>query len=60
VTVGIFVFANAHTFAMLLLSQVIIALGSCTGFVGAGYIGGKWFGMAKFSLCSGWSRSLQR
>jgi MFS family permease len=53
VTVGIFVFANANSFAMLLLSQVIIALGSCTGFVGAGYIGGKWFGMAKFSFMFG-------
>jgi len=53
VTVGIFVFANANSFAMLLLSQVIIALGSCTGFVGAGYVGGKWFGMAKFSFMFG-------
>ena len=53
VTLGIFVFANANSFAMLLLSQVIIALGSCTGFVGAGYIGGKWFGMAKFSFMFG-------
>jgi MFS family permease len=53
VTLGIFVFANAQSFAMLLLSQVIIALGSCTGFVGAGYIGGKWFGMAKFSFMFG-------
>jgi predicted MFS family arabinose efflux permease len=37
----------------LLLSQVIIAVGSCTGFVGAGYIGGKWFGLAKFSFMFG-------
>jgi MFS family permease len=53
VTVGIFVFANAQSYGMLLLSQVIIALGSCTGFVGAGYIGGQWFGMAKFSFMFG-------
>jgi len=53
VTLGIFVFANAHSYGMLLLSQVIIALGSCTGFVGAGYIGGQWFGMAKFSFMFG-------
>jgi MFS family permease len=38
---------------MLLLSQVVIALGSCTGFVGAGYLGGKWFGLAKFSFMFG-------
>lgn len=53
VTVGIFVFANANSYGMLLLSQVIVAVGSCTGFVGAGYIGGQWFGMAKFSFMFG-------
>jgi MFS family permease len=53
VTLGIFVFANADSYGMLLLSQVIIAIGSCTGFVGAGYVGGQWFGMAKFSFMFG-------
>ena len=53
VTIGIFVFANARSFEILLLSQVIVAIGSCTGFVGAGYIGGQWFGMAKFSFMFG-------
>lgn len=53
VTLGIFVFANAGSYSTLLLSQFIIAIGSCTGFVGAGYIGGKWFGMAKFSFMFG-------
>lgn len=53
VTLGVFVFANAASFGMVLLSQVILAIGSCTGFVGAGYIGGKWFGMGKFSFMFG-------
>ncbi len=53
VTLGIFIFANSKSFEMLLISQVIIAIGSCTGFVGAGYIGGRWFGMAKFSFMFG-------
>lgn len=53
VTVGIFIFANARSFEMLLLSQVVVAVGSCTGFVGAGYVGGQWFGMAKFSFMFG-------
>lgn len=53
VTIGIFIFANANSFGMLLLSQVVVAMGSCTGFVGAGYIGGQWFGMAKFSFMFG-------
>lgn len=53
VTLGIFLFANAKSFEMLLLSQVVIAIGSCTGFVGAGYVGGQWFGMAKFSFMFG-------
>jgi MFS family permease len=53
VTVGIFMFARAGSFGTLLLSQVFIALGACTGFVGAGYVGGTWFGPAKFSLMFG-------
>jgi MFS family permease len=53
VTVGIFVFANAESYATLLLSQLIIAVGACSGFVGAGYVGGQWFGMAKFSFMFG-------
>lgn len=53
VTLGIFIFANAKSYEMLVLSQIIIAMGSCTGFVGAGYIGGQWFGMAKFSFMFG-------
>ena len=53
VTLGIFIFANANSYEMLILSQIVIAMGSCTGFVGAGYIGGQWFGMAKFSFMFG-------
>jgi sugar phosphate permease len=53
VSIGVFIFANAKDFGMLLMSQALIALGACTGFVGAGYIGGKWFGMAKFSFMFG-------
>jgi hypothetical protein len=51
VTVGVFMFANAGSYGILLLSQVIVAIGSCTAFVGAGYIGGLWFGMAKSVSC---------
>jgi MFS family permease len=53
VTAGIFVFANAESYGTLLLSQLIIAVGACSGFVGAGYIGGQWFGFAKFSFMFG-------
>jgi MFS family permease len=53
VTAGIFVFANATDYRTLLLSQFIIAVGACSGFVGAGYVGGQWFGMAKFSFMFG-------
>jgi len=53
VTVGIFLFASAQSYQTLLLSQMIIAVGACSGFVGAGYIGGQWFGMAKFSFMFG-------
>jgi MFS family permease len=53
VTIGIFMFANSQSYEMLLLSQLVIAVGACSGFVGAGYIGGQWFGMAKFSFMFG-------
>lgn len=53
VTIGILIFATAKSFEMLLLSQVFIAFGACTGFVGAGYVGGTWFGWAKFSFMFG-------
>lgn len=53
VSIGVFLFAFAQSFEMLLLSQVILALGSCAGFVGAGYVGGMWFGMAKFGMMFG-------
>lgn len=53
VTVGLYVFATADSFAKLILSQIILAVGSCVGFVGAGYVGGKWFGMAKYGLMFG-------
>ncbi|MGO4502449.1 MULTISPECIES: MFS transporter [unclassified Dyella] len=53
VTIGIFIFANANNYGILLVSQIVVAIGSCTGFVGAGYIGGQWFGMAKFSFMFG-------
>lgn len=53
VMVGVFLFANAGSFGMLVLSQFVMAVGACTGFVGGGYIGGQWFGMAKFNLMFG-------
>jgi len=53
VTAGVFVFANAHSFTGIITAQLILALGACAGFVGAGYVGGQWFGMAKFSFMFG-------
>lgn len=53
VGIGTFLFATAQNFPMLLLSQVILAVGACAGFVGAGYVGGVWFGMAKFGFMFG-------
>ncbi|MCC8361681.1 MFS transporter [Lysobacter sp. A6] len=53
VTAGIVLFANARSFEALLLSQALVAIGASTGFVGAGYVGGQWFGMAKFSFMFG-------
>ncbi len=52
-TLGIFLFANAQDFFMLLVAQIMLAIGACTGFVGAGFIGGDWFGPAKFNFMFG-------
>jgi MFS family permease len=53
VTLGVFLFATANSFAVIITAQLILALGACAGFVGAGYVGGQWFGMAKFSFMFG-------
>ncbi|MCB5364736.1 MFS transporter [Pusillimonas sp. CC-YST705] len=58
VTLGVWVFSIADSFGMLLLSQVILAIGSCVGFVGAGYVGGQWFGMARYGIMFGWVQTV--
>lgn len=52
-TLGIFLFSQATSVQAIAAAQLVLALGACVGFVGAGYVGGKWFGMAKFSLMFG-------
>lgn len=53
VTAGAFLYAATTDFATLALAQVVLAIGSSFGFVGAGYIGGKWFVAAKYGLMFG-------
>lgn len=53
VTAGVFFFAHATSFTAIITAQLILAFGACAGFVGAGYVGGQWFGMAKFSVMFG-------
>jgi MFS family permease len=53
VTAGAFLFAATTSFATLALAQVVLAIGSSFGFVGAGYVGGKWFDGAKYGLMFG-------
>jgi MFS family permease len=52
-TAGVFLFASASSFPTIVAAQLVLALGACVGFVGAGYVGGQWFGMAKFSFMFG-------
>ncbi|MGY0145195.1 MFS transporter [Edwardsiella tarda] len=51
--IGVWLYATAQNFMMLLLAQVVMALGAVFGFVGAGYIGGVWFGVASFGMMFG-------
>jgi MFS family permease len=53
VTAGAFLYAGTTNFGTLVTAQVVLAIGSSFGFVGAGYIGGKWFVAAKYGLMFG-------
>jgi len=53
VAVGAFLYAGTTSFATLALAQTVLALGASFGFVGAGYIGGKWFPAARYGLMFG-------
>ncbi|WP_424216264.1 MFS transporter (plasmid) [Streptomyces sp. BI20] len=53
VTAGTFLMAFAGGFPMLAAAQIVMAVGASFGFVGTGYLGGKWFGGAKFGLMFG-------
>lgn len=58
VTAGVFLYGLAQSYTMILLAQVLMALGACCGFVGAGYIGGVWFGMAAYGTMFGYVQTL--
>lgn len=53
VTLGAAIVWQASGYPMLIAAQFVLALGACAGFVGAGYVGGQWFGMARFSFMFG-------
>lgn len=54
VAVGGLVFANAPGPEVLVVGQVLMALGASFGFVGAGFTGGAWFGMVKYGIMFAW------
>ncbi len=54
IVAGMLVFAGANGFTMLLISQVLVAIGASFGFIGAGFVGGVWFGMALFGTMFAW------
>lgn len=58
VTAGVFLYGLATSYVMFLLAQVLMALGACCGFVGAGYVGGVWFGMAAYGTMFGYVQTL--
>lgn len=54
VTLGVFLYGTAESYGMIILAQVVMALGACVGFVGAGYVGGAWFGLAAYGTMFGY------
>lgn len=53
VAVGAFLYAGSTSFATLAAAQVVLAIGASFGFVGAGYVGGRWFDAARYGLMFG-------
>ncbi|MTI17953.1 MFS transporter [Rhodobacteraceae bacterium RKSG542] len=53
VVVSAFGFANATSFSMLLLANGFMAIGGAFSFIGAGMVGGKWFGWHRFGIMFG-------
>jgi MFS family permease len=53
VTIGAFLYAASTSFATLAFAQLVLALGASFGFVGAGYLGGKWFAAARYGIMFG-------
>ncbi|WP_241197263.1 MULTISPECIES: MFS transporter [Streptomyces] len=53
VTAGAFLYAQTTSMATLIAAQVVLAIGSAFGFVGAGYLGGQWFPAARYGLMFG-------
>lgn len=58
VTAGVFLYGMAENYTVMLLAQVLMAIGACCGFVSAGYIGGVWFGMAAYGTMFGYVQTL--
>ena len=50
VTLGAFLFAYAPGAKVLVVSQVLMAVGGSFGFVGAGFVGGQWFAPLKYGF----------
>ncbi|MFC8732921.1 MFS transporter [Luteimicrobium sp. NPDC057192] len=53
VTAGAFLYSATTNFGTLVAAQIVLAIGSSFGFVGAGYVGGTWFAAAKYGLMFG-------
>ncbi|MTI18168.1 MFS transporter [Rhodobacteraceae bacterium RKSG542] len=50
---GGFLYANSVSFEMLVLANLCMSIGGCFAFVGAGLVGGRWFGFHKFGMMLG-------
>ncbi len=50
VTAGAFLYAATVNVGTLVLAEMVLVVGASFGFVGAGYVGGKWFIAARYGL----------
>jgi MFS family permease len=50
VSIGAFLFASSADFKMLVVANILSAIGSSFGFIGAGFVGGQWFEPKKYGF----------
>lgn len=55
---GVYIFSVADSMLLLVIAQVMMAVGASSSFIIAGFIGGEWFGRRRYGLLFGYVQAL--